>query len=166
MDDFTRFATSVAPMLQRTGWLLTHDQHRAEDLVQETLAKVYVAWTRRRKIDNPAGYARTVLVRLHLDEKRRHRSREVVTDRLPESIHHPDASATIALQQAVADLDETDKTILVLRFYADLSVADTAADLRISENAVRSRTTRAVAKLRKSLGDDFEIDSDANARRS
>ena len=164
MEDFDSFAASVAPMLQRTGWLLTRDRLASEDLVQETLARVYVALRRRKQIDNPVAYARTVLVRLHVDERRRRRSTEIVTSRLPEAGQEVDASATIALQDAVAGLSRVDQAVLVLRFYADLSVAETARDLNISEGAVRTRTSRAVARLRERLGDDFIDDPDAPVR--
>jgi len=164
VEDFEEFAASVAPMLQRTGWLLTHDRHASEDLVQDALAKVYVVWRGRRRIDNPAAYARTVPVRLHLDERRRRRSSEIVTSDLPDPGHDADQSATIALRDAVAGLDRTDQAVLVLRYYADLSVAEAARDPKISEGAVRARTSRAVARLRERLGADFIDDPDAPAR--
>lgn len=164
MEEFEQFAASVAPMLQRTAWLLTRNAHGAEDLVQETLAKVYVAARGRRRIDNPAAYARAVLVRLHIDERRRRRSSEVVTDDLPERGHVEDAAATIALRDAVSGLTPIDQAVLVLRYYADLSVTETARDLKISEGAVRTRTSRAVARLRERLGEDFIDDTDAPAR--
>lgn len=164
LENFEEFAGMVGPFLHRTAWLLTHDQHRSEDLVQETFAKLYVAWHRRRTIDNPTAYARTVLVRLHLDERRRHRSSEIVTDEVPEAGRERDASASIALRTAMAGLPRTDQAVLILRFYADLSVAETARDLQISEGAVRTRTFRAVARLRERLGDSFIDDPDTFVR--
>jgi RNA polymerase sigma-70 factor (sigma-E family) len=152
---FEQFAREAAPMLQRTAWLLTRDAHAAEDLVQETLAKVYVAWTRRRPIDNPAAYARTVLVREFINVRRRRSSTEVVTDTLPEHGSEQDRSATLALRAAMSDMDPRDQAVLVLRYFVDRTVAETADDLRLTESAVRTRSSRALGKLRARLGDDF-----------
>ena len=154
-EEFEAFAVDAAPMLLRTGWLLTGESHAAEDLVQETLARVFVRWHRRTPIDNPAGYARTVLVRVFITGRRRRSSTEVVTDRLPERSTTHDTTATLALRAAVDDMDPKDQAVLVLRYFADQSVAETAAQLGMTENAVRTRTSRAAARLRDRLGDDF-----------
>ncbi len=154
-EQFEAFAVDVAPMLLRTGWLLTREHHAAEDLVQETLARVYARWHRRTPIDNPAAYARTALVRLFISSRRRKSSTELVTDRLPERGVTEDGTATLALRAAIGDMDRKDQAVLVLRFFEDLSVAETAAELGVTESAVRTRSSRAVGRLRERLGDDF-----------
>jgi RNA polymerase sigma-70 factor (sigma-E family) len=152
---FEEFARDTATMLQRTAWLLTRDAHASEDLVQETLAKMYVVWTRRRPIDNPAAYARTVLVREFISRRRRRSSTEVVTDTLPEHGTDQDRSATLALRAAMSDMDPRDQAVLVLRYFVDRTVAEVADDLHLTESAVRTRASRALGKLRARLGDDF-----------
>jgi RNA polymerase sigma-70 factor (sigma-E family) len=152
---FEEFAVAAAPMLQRTAWLLTRDRHAAEDLVQETLAKVFVAWGRRTPIDNPAAYARTALVRLYISGRRRRSSTEVVTDQLPERARETDQAASLALHAALRDMHPKDQAVLVLRWFVDRSVAETAADLQMTESAVRTRASRALGRLRERLGDDF-----------
>jgi RNA polymerase sigma-70 factor (sigma-E family) len=154
-EEFEAFAVAAAPMLLRTGWLLTGETHAAEDLVQETLAKVFVRWHRRTPIDNPAGYARTVLVRVFISARRRRSSTEVVTDRLPERSVTHDSTAMLAVRAALGDLHPKDQAVLVLRYVADQSVAETATQLGMTENAVRTRTSRAASRLRERLGDDF-----------
>ena len=152
-QEFADFALSVAPMLHRTAWLLAGDHHLAEDLVQETLARLFVATRKSRPIDNPGGYARTVLVRLHLDARRRKSASEVITDHVPESATEVDHAGSFALRAAMAHLKPEDRAVLVLRYYLDLSVAETARDLRLNPGAVRMRCSRAVAQLRDQLGD-------------
>jgi RNA polymerase sigma-70 factor (sigma-E family) len=154
-SSFEQFATAAAGVLLRTAWLLTADKHAAEDLVQETLARVYVRWSGRTPIENPVGYARTVLVRQFISGRRRRSSTEVVTDVLPETGVLSDQVAHIALRTAIAGMDPKDRAVLVLRYFADRTVAETAADLGLTESAVRTRTSRAVDRLRTRLGDDF-----------
>ena len=157
-EEFADFALSVGPVLHRAAWLLTADSAASEDLVQETLARVYVAGRKRRSIDNPAGYARTVLVRIHIDNRRRRAASEVVTDELPEGMAESDLSNSLALRTAMAGLRREDRAVLVLRYYLDLSVEQTAKDLNLSEGAVRTRTSRALDRLREHLGDAFTAD--------
>jgi RNA polymerase sigma-70 factor (sigma-E family) len=152
---FEQFAVEVAGSLLRTAWLLTADRHAAEDLVQESLAKMYVRWRGRTPIDNPAGYARTVLVRQFINGRRKRSSTEVVTDRVPETGTSTDHATHLALHDALRAMDPRDRAVLVLRYFVDRNVAETAAELGVTESAVRTRTSRAVAKLRVQLGDDF-----------
>lgn len=156
---FEEFAASATPMLMRTAWLLTGERAAAEDLVQETLTRIFVRWGRRTRIDNPAGYARTVLVRLHVAGRRRRSSSEVVTADLPEAGSHDDRTATLAVRAAMAGLDPRDQAVLVLRYFCDLTVAETAAEMRLTESAVRTRASRATARLRERLGPDFLVPS-------
>ncbi len=158
VDGFTDLALALAPMLHRTAWLLTADAHTSEDLVQETLARLYVALRGRRRIDNPGGYARTVLLRLHIDHRRRRTSTEVVTDAVPERTTTPDGATPAALWAALGTLTVEDRCVLVLRYYYDLSAAEVAEELDTTETAVRARATRATARVRALLGNDFVID--------
>ena len=153
MTDFEEFAHARAPHLLRSAWLLCGDAHQAEDLVQETLAKVYVRWHRRLggPIDNPAAYAQTALVRTFLSARRRRSSGELPYAEPPDTAH-PDRAAETDLQLLVADalagLAPADRAVLVLRYLEDRSVSESAAALGVSEGAVRNRSMRALDRLR------------------
>jgi RNA polymerase sigma-70 factor (sigma-E family) len=153
-EGFMEFATSCSSRLFRTAWLLTGDWHLAEDLVQETLGKVYGAWTRRSRPDDPAAYARTTLVRTFITHRRRRGSSERPTDSLPEiAVPATDVALRITLIDALARLEPKDRVVLVLRYWEDRSVEETAAELGLSAGAVRSRSFRALDRLRDVLGD-------------
>ena len=153
MTDFEEFAHARTPHLLRAAWLLCGELHQAEDLVQETLAKVYVRWHRRlaTSIENPAAYAQTTLVRTFLSSRRRRSSGELPYAELPEGAH-PDGAAETDLQLLVADalagLAPADRAVLVLRYLEDRSVSEAAVMLGISEGAVRNRSMRALDRLR------------------
>ena len=130
-QEFEEFALARTPQLYRSAWLLCGDRHQAEDLVQETLAKVYVRWRRplSSRIDNPAAYAQTTLTRTFLSAKRRRSSTELPYADLPDS---PVADQTelsdvrFALRDALAGLAPADRVVLVLRYLDDLSVEEVA----------------------------------------
>ena len=154
-EGFIEFATSCSGRLFRTAWLLTGDWHLAEDLVQETLGKVYRAWTRRSRPDDPAAYARTTLVRTFITQRRRRGSGERPTASLPEiAVPETDVALRVTLIEALARLDAKDRVVLVLRYWEDRSVEETAAELGLSAGAVRSRCFRALDRLRAVLGTD------------
>lgn len=149
VDDFTAFVRATATPLLRTATLLCGDQHRAQDLVQSTYAKVFAKWARVQRAEQPVAYTRTVLTRTFLSERRRRSSTELpvetVGDR-PSEGHDP--STRLALLDALALLTPSDRVVLVLRHWEDRSVAETADILGISENACRTRTSRALDRLR------------------
>ncbi|MFJ8694002.1 SigE family RNA polymerase sigma factor [Streptomyces roseolilacinus] len=156
-DEFMEFATARTGHLLRSACLLTSgDVHLAEDLVQETLRRVYVAWGRRlgRRIDNPAAYAQTVLVRVFLTHRGRRSSDEVVLSELPDGHASPacDPDTRLALLHALAQLPPKDRAVVVLRYWEDRSVEETAHAMNTSAAAVRTRSTRALARLRALLG--------------
>lgn len=147
--DFAVFATERTPALYRSALLLCGDSHGAEDLVQETLAKVYVAW---RRIENPAAYAHTTLARVFVSSRRRRSSTERPVEALPESASWDDDPALrVDLIRALDLLGRVDRAVLVLRFLEDQTVEQTAEALLLSAGAVRVRTHRALAKVRSLL---------------
>ena len=157
-EDFPAFAASRGAHLERTAWLLTGgDTHLAEDLVQETLGRMYVKWGRRRRIENPAGYAQTVLVNTFISLRRKKGGSEPPVGYLADTpaADGGDAALRVTLLAALAELAELDRAVLVLRFWEDRSVEDTAAALRLSSSAVRSRSFRALGRVRELLGADF-----------
>jgi RNA polymerase sigma-70 factor (sigma-E family) len=155
--DFLEFAQARSPQLFRTAYLLTGgDAHLAEDLVQEALSRMYVRWRRLSRLENPAGYAQAVLANTFLSLRRRRSSGERVTGELPErAVSDGDPALRLTLLQALRQLSPPDRAVLVLRFWEDRSVEETAADLQLSSTAVRSRSHRALGRLRALLGDSF-----------
>jgi len=155
---FEEFAHARTPHLLRSAWLLCGDVHQAEDLVQETLTKVYVRWHRRMagRIDNPAAYAQTALVRTFLSTRRRKSSHELPFAQLPDGLPpeglHPDPAPATDVQLLVAEalegLAPADRAVLVLRYLEDRSAAEVAQVLGVSEGAVRNRSMRALDRLR------------------
>ena len=150
-EGFAAYFASRSGAMRGTAFLLCGDWHRAEDLVQTSFVKLYRAWHRvgaREKLD---AYTRQILVRSFLDETRggfRHRE-EPTAD-------HPDHAVPAAsgiedrlvLVRALADLPARQRATLVLRFWEDLSVEDTAKALRCSEGTVKSQTSRALEAMR------------------
>ncbi|MFC8451321.1 sigma-70 family RNA polymerase sigma factor, partial [Kitasatospora sp. NPDC057223] len=106
--------------------------------------------------DNPAGYARTVLVRAYLTHQRRRSNTERPSRVLPEvPAPEQDAALRLALVDALAQLAPRDRAVVVLRYWEDRSVEETAAIVKDSSAAVRTRCTRALARLRSLLGADL-----------
>ncbi len=153
-DEFEEFAEAASPQLRRTAFLLCGDWHTAEDLVQSALAKVFVAWRRIRRQDAAHSYATRTLLNCYLADRRRKRPVEVLTGQLPESaIAVPAPETRLVVLAALEALPARSRAVVVLRYWADLSIEDTAALLRCSPGNVRSQSTRALAKLRVALGD-------------
>ncbi|MFJ1763506.1 SigE family RNA polymerase sigma factor [Amycolatopsis sp. NPDC088138] len=148
--DFREFARARALALRRTAYLLCGDWHLAEDLVQNTLLKLHRVWpkiTRRGPVDN---YARRVLLRCWLDEQRRPwRRRErrdgVVPDQPSSTL---ETGISDPLLRALAEVPAKQRAAVVLRYCADLPVAEVAAVLRCSEGTVRSQASRGLETLR------------------
>lgn len=158
--DFEEFALARTPQLYRSAWLLCGDRHQAEDLVQETLAKVYARWRRPfvSRIDNPAAYAQTTLTRTFLSARRRRSSHETPYDVLPDAVGPDQAAASdlrLALRAALDSLTPVDRAVVVLRYLDDLSVDEVAERTGLSSGAVRNRSMRALVRLRPLLDADI-----------
>ncbi|WP_372350002.1 SigE family RNA polymerase sigma factor [Streptomyces sp. KL116D] len=153
---FREFAEARAGQLFRSACLLTSgDTHLAEDLVQETLGRMYVVWGRSSaRLGNPAAYAQTVLVRSYLAHQRRRSAGERPSDELPEGVAAgvEDASLRLTLLDALRQLPPKDRAVVVLRYWEDRSIEETADVLHLSSAAVRTRSSRALARLRTQLG--------------
>ena len=157
VPDFEAFAAARGGALYRTAWLLTGDRQLAEDLVQETLARIYVRWRKVARMDHPAAYARTVLVNAHTSHRRLRRNQETPTADLTVTDAAPpdDTALRLTLLDGLAGLPTVDRTVLVLRYWEDLDVGTTAELLRISPANVRTRSVRALERLRAVLGDNL-----------
>jgi RNA polymerase sigma-70 factor (sigma-E family) len=152
---FEEFAQARGPHLFRTALLLCGDWHLAEDLTQTTLAKLYASWSRVRQADHPEAYSRSVLLRTYLSHRRLRRSSEQpAVEALPEPPAGPggDTALRLTLLTALRSLPPRDRAVLVLRYWEDRSVEETAAELGLSPGAVRSQSHRALARLRTALG--------------
>lgn len=152
-DAFEDFARSMTPRLYRSAWLLCGHPAEAEDLVQETLAKVYVRMHRRLgpRLDNPAAYAQTTLTRTFISLRRRRSSSETPYGDLPEDQapdHAEAADLRVTLAASLAGLAALDRAVVVLRYLDDLPVDEVAAALDLSPGAVRNRSMRALARMR------------------
>lgn len=147
---FTDFAGACMPQLYRAAWLLCGDRHRAEDLVQETLTKVYVRFG--PSIANPTAYARTTLTRTWISQQRRPSTREQPTEHLPEGVQPGgDDELRLTLLAALAGLEPLDRAVVVLRYLDDAPTDEVARQLGISNGAVRKRLMRSLRRLRDQL---------------
>jgi RNA polymerase sigma-70 factor (sigma-E family) len=155
VDDYLEFATARGTQLYRSACLLTGgDTHLAEDLVQDTLGRLYVHWRRVSDAENPAAYAHTVLVRAFLSHRRRRSSGERPTGSIPDaaSAVGGDPALRVSLLTALGRLPVRDRAVLVLRYWEDRSVEETATVLRTTAGAVRIQSSRALERLRVVLG--------------
>ncbi|MBZ4320429.1 SigE family RNA polymerase sigma factor [Streptomyces huiliensis] len=155
--DYLEFAAARSGYLFRTACLLTGgDWHLAEDLVQETLAKMFRSWRRIDRRRSPVAYAHTVLVRTFLSHRRLRGSRERPSDWFPDSAGRADdVELRLTLLDGLARLPAKDRAVLVLRYWEDRDVAETAAAMKMSQGAVRVRSLRALRRLRELLGDEL-----------
>lgn len=154
--EFGDFLDSRAVVMRRTAYLLCGgDWHRAEDLVQITLTKVYVAWPRLRRDGSVDAYSRKVMVRSAIDESRRaFRRRESIVEELPEVAGPPNGvDEAVDVRRALARLPAGQRAVVVLRYWEDLSVTETAALLGKSEGTVKSQAAKGLATLRRLLAE-------------
>ncbi|SHM33465.1 SigE family RNA polymerase sigma factor [Actinacidiphila paucisporea] len=152
---YLEFARARTGPLYRSACLLAGgDTHLAEDLVQETLGRMYLVWGRTSKLGNPAAYAQTVLVRAFLTHRRRRSSAERPIAEPPDLASAPggDAALRITLLEALARLAPKDRVVLVLRYWEDRSIEETAAAMDTTPGAIRTRCVRALGRLRDELG--------------
>jgi RNA polymerase sigma-70 factor (sigma-E family) len=148
-EDFREFVSARQGALRRTAYLLCGDWHQAQDLTQQTLAQLFVAWTRVRAVEAVDSYARQVLVRTYIDESRKRRNHEVAIAELPESgAEEPEIETRLALMAALKQLSPRQRAVVALRFWDDMSVEATAEALGMKANTVKSDTARALAKLK------------------
>jgi RNA polymerase sigma-70 factor (sigma-E family) len=153
---FVELATARSAALFRTALLLTGDWQLAEDLVQETLGRLFVHWSKVARADNPAAYAQASLVRTFLSGRRKRSSTERPTAELDAGrAPADDVSLRVTLLAALAQLDPADRAVLVLRYWEDLDAPTTAELVGSTPAAVRTRCSRALTRLRGVLGDDL-----------
>jgi RNA polymerase sigma-70 factor (sigma-E family) len=150
--DFAAYLAARRASLLRTAYLLTGNRHDAEDLVQTAFAKLYLSWDKVRDRGSIDGYLRTILVNEHNSlwrrawKRREHSAEHQVFDTAVHDVY--DDGSRTALWDVVQTLPRKARAVVVLRYYEELSEAETAAILGISVGTVKSQTSRALATLR------------------
>ncbi len=160
-EGFDKFAQPAIPRLLRTAYLLVGDHHLAEDLVQDVLSRVYVAWPKIH--GEPYGYAYRALTRAVLN-RHRWRLRHSESSWVPD-VDDVRAGITTNPANAIGIRDEVltalkalppkQRAVIVFRYYLDLTEPQTADALDVSVGTVKSHHSRAIARLRELLGDDI-----------
>lgn len=154
---FAAFVREHTPALLRTAYLLTGDGSRAEELVQDTLVRLYPKWDRVEEADVPLAYVRRSLTNGYINSQRRAARREFAYEDVPERLDDRDTTAQLAdrdeLWAGLRLLPDRQRAALVLRFFEDLSDEDTAATLGCRVGTVRSLVSRGLAALRAQMAD-------------
>jgi len=159
-DEFAAYMAARQPSLLRTAYLLTGDRHAAEDLVQTAFAKLYLAWDKVERREAIDGYVRRILVNEHTSLWRRGWKRnEVAAGDPPEQDvrDRHDEGDVAAVWAFVQTLPRKQRAVIVLRYYEDLSEAETARVLGISVGTVKSQASRALAAMRSRVADNPKI---------
>ncbi len=150
--DFSAYLAARQPALLRTAYLLTGSRADADDLLQTSLAKLYLAWDRVRERDAVDAYVRRIMVNEHNSLWRRAwKRRELTVDEVPERDAHVDRyddGRDASLWAFVQSLPRRQRAIVVLRYYEELTEAETADVLGVSVGTVKSQCSRALASLR------------------
>jgi RNA polymerase sigma-70 factor (sigma-E family) len=145
-DSFTAFVEARSSSLIRTAYVLTGDQHAAEDLLQNALARTAARWRSVR--EDPEAYVRRAMYNEQVSRWRRPR-REYATGTLPDGEHRDgDVDLRLSLERALFALPPRKRAVLVLRYFEDLSETETASIMGCSVGTVRSQAHRALARLR------------------
>lgn len=150
-EQFSAWMAARHALLKRRAQLLTGDGASADDLVQETLAKLYLAWNRVKDRDSLDAYARRIMLNeFNSGWRRPWRRRERTTDVVPDRAVHdrPDDGSRGEMWRFVQTLPPKQRAVIVLRYYEELSEVEIADALGISTGTVKSQASRALASLR------------------
>lgn len=158
--DFCEFVASRSSALFRLAYMLLGDYQLAQDLVQESLAKTYVAWPRLNEVANVEAYTRRVITTTAISWRRRRGFHERPADHLPETAGADPAAAVVvhdALWGYLVELPPRQRAAIVLRHYVDLSELQTAEAMGCSVGAVKSSVSAGLRRLRERIGPDLEL---------
>ncbi|MBX6749343.1 MAG: SigE family RNA polymerase sigma factor [Micromonosporaceae bacterium] len=146
--EFRHYVAARMDRLRRTAFLYCRDWHTADDLVGTTLVKLYEHWRRAQQAENLDAYVHGILAHAWLDERRKPWRREHTVEDPPEQVQPVTPHSDGDLLALLAELPPRRRACLVLRFYCDLSVEQTAEILGVSTGTVKSQTARALEALR------------------
>lgn len=155
-EELADYVAARLPSLRRLAFVLCQDWHRADDVVQAAITRLYVHWPRARAAESTDAYVRAIVVREFLSERRSSWTRRVtLRSELPDSAaDSTDPDTALDLAAALALLPPRQRATLVLRFYCDLSVEQSAQVLGCTTGTVKSQTAKALDALRRALGPD------------
>jgi RNA polymerase sigma-70 factor (sigma-E family) len=155
---FSELVASRSAALVRTAYLVVGDHQLAQDLVQEALVKTYVAWPRLRDVSKAEAYARRTIVTTAISWRRRRSFHERPAPSIPEQAQ-PDRTDAIATRDVVwaelRALPPRQRAAIVLRYYEDLSEADTAQVMGCAVGTVKSQVSTGLERLRHRIGRDL-----------
>lgn len=152
-ESFDDFASARTRRLFHHAYLLCGDWYEAQDLVQITLAKVYLAWRRIEQTENVDAYARTTLTRTFLSHRRLKRSSETPVAELPPDVGVTgDPDLRMALLEALRELPPRNRAVVVLRYFEGHNTEEVAEVLGMTVSAVKSLNSRSLIALRSTLG--------------
>lgn len=152
IEGYREYVGARLEPLRRTAYLLCGDWHTADDLVSATLVKLLRHWRRVSGMDSPDAYVRRTLLRVWLDERRRPWRREAawaeVPDRPATGGGTEGTADRLTILALLAELPPRRRAVLVLRYFCDLSVEETARELGCTPGTVKSQSARAIEALR------------------
>jgi RNA polymerase sigma factor (sigma-70 family) len=139
------------------AYLITGDRQEALDVAQEAFTRAYARWRQVSAMANPEGWLYRVVANLAISERRRRSKRPVVS--ADESVSNP-LPVDPELRAALLVLTPAQRTVVVMRFYLDWSIAEVASSLGKRQGTVRALTAQGIARLRDHLGSDFLMEGD------
>jgi RNA polymerase sigma-70 factor (sigma-E family) len=161
LTDFAEFVAARSAALHRAAYLMVGDVGLAQDLVQESLTRTYVAWPRLRDKSNAEAYTRKAITTTAISWFRRKSWRAELSAAYPPDapVGGPESQVTRStwLWQALLELPVRQRAAVVLRYYEDLTEAQTAEAMGCAVGTVKSQVSAALSKLRERLGDDPEL---------
>jgi RNA polymerase sigma-70 factor (sigma-E family) len=154
--EYTEYVEARLPWLRRVAYLLCQDWQSADDLVQATITKLFTHWAKARSTASIDAYVRTVMVRTFITERRAAWFRRVsLFDKYPDmpapGLSAGDLDARMDVRAALANLPPRQRATLVLRFYCDLPVDETALELGCTAGTVKSQTAKGLTAMRRAL---------------
>jgi RNA polymerase sigma-70 factor (sigma-E family) len=154
-QEYIDYVTARLPSLRRLAFSLCGDEDQADDVVQESITKLYLRWSTVGAVTHLDAYVRTIVVRTFLDGQRKGWWRVWLFGAAPDvqRTDDRDAEDRTVLRDALAKVPPRQRAVLVLRFIHDLPVAEVADILGCSAGTVKSQTSHGLAALRRLLGD-------------
>ncbi|MBE1485536.1 sigma-70 family RNA polymerase sigma factor [Plantactinospora soyae] len=165
--EYTEYVRGGLAQWRRTAYLMCGNWDSGDDIVQRVLTELYRNWPRARRADNLNALVRTMLLRRLIDDRRRGWARVRLTDLLPDrpAPAEPDPADRLDLVAALRQVAPRQRAVLVLRFFQDLTVEETAQVLNCAPGTVKSQTAKGLATLRRLLAP-AETDALTTGRRS